>query len=239
MNYEIPFADGKVTLHTTLSQGQVNKFNGLAKKIIVEGNSAYIPIKELHGVLLTNSRDKAAAIVDSNQYRDLVKPYLITDKILFQKYGIQSAIRPVGVYNLLEQLAIDRPGRATEYRASLALLTCIVAQYPQLVLNAAIAAKALDAKTKALITRLKTLHNICQLSGQEFAFKEEKHAHHIEGVSESPGLMATEDNIIIIKRWLHDDYHEWASKGEYPLNRISLRYYAKHKGYSVPLEIAA
>jgi hypothetical protein len=237
MNYEIPFADGKVTLHTTLTQGQVNKFSGLAKQIIVEGNSAYIPIKELHGVLLTTSRVKAAAIV--NHYENLVKPYLVTDKIVFQKLGIQSVIRPVGVYNLLEQLALDRPGRATEYRASLALLTCIVAQYPQLMLNAAIAAKALDSRTKVLINKLKALHNICQLSGQEFAFKEEKHAHHIEGVSESPELMAVEDNIIIIKRWLHDDYHEWASKGEYPLNRISLRYYARHKGYSVPQEIAA
>jgi hypothetical protein len=237
MHYEIPFSEGKITLHTILRQGQVNKFRGLAKKIIIEGNSAYIPIGELHGVLLTTSREKAKAIV--NSYEDLVKSYLVRDKVLFQKYGIQSAIRPVGVYNLLEQLAMDRPSRATEYRASLGLLACIVAQYPQLVLNATIAAKTLDAKTSALIDKLKALHNICQLSGQEFMLNEEKHAHHIEGVSESPGLVATESNIIIIKRWLHEDYHEWATKNEYPLNRISLRYYAKYKNYSVPLELSA
>jgi hypothetical protein len=33
MQYEIPFAEGKITLHTILRQGQVNKFSGLAKKI--------------------------------------------------------------------------------------------------------------------------------------------------------------------------------------------------------------
>jgi hypothetical protein len=235
MQYIIPFSDGTITLNTTLTKGQVNKFNGLAKKIIVEGNSAYIPIKELHGVLLTSSREKAAAIV--NSHMDLVKSYLATDKVLFQKYGIQSAIRPVGVYNLLEKLAIDNPRRATEYRASLTLLACIVAQYPQLVINAAIAAKALCAKTKAQIDKLKSLHNICQLSGQPFTIDEEKHAHHIEGVSELPGLMAVESNILIIKRWLHDDYHEWAGKQKYPINRISLRYYAKFKGYPILQEI--
>jgi hypothetical protein len=237
MNYDIPFADGVVTMQTTLSKGQVAKFSGLARKIIIEGNSAYIPITELHGVLLTNSKVKAAIIVEN--YQDLVKPYLVTDKVLFQKYGIQSAIRPVGMYNLLEQLALDRPSRATEYRASLTLLSCIVAQYPQLVLNAAIAAKALEARTRTLIDNLKKQHVICQLSGQEFMLDDEKHAHHIEGVSESPGLVAEESNIIIIKRWLHDDYHEWAAKNEYPLNRISLRYYAKYKGCPVPSEIAA
>jgi hypothetical protein len=88
--------------HTCIQQRQ---------KIIVEGNSAYIPIGELHGVLLTTSREKAKAIV--NSYEDLVKPYLVMDKVLFQKYGIQSAIHPVGVYNLLKQLAMDRPSRAT------------------------------------------------------------------------------------------------------------------------------
>ena len=237
MEYSIPFADGTVTLHTILTKGQVNKFSGLAKKIIVEGNAAYIPIRELHGVLLTSSREKAAAIV--NSHMDLVKPYLIMDKVLFQDYGIQSAIRPVGVYNLLEQLAIDNPRRATEYRASLTLLACIVAQYPQLVLNAAIAAKALCAKTKALIDKLKKIHNVCQLSGQPFTIDDEKHAHHIEGVSESPGLMAEESNILIVKRWLHDDYHDWAIKGSCPLNRISLRYYARSKGYDIPATIAA
>jgi hypothetical protein len=236
MDYSIPFADGMITLHTTLSKGQVAKFSGLAKKIIIAGNAAYIPISELHGALLTNSKANAATIVGN--YEDLVKPYLVTDKVLFQKYGIQSAIRPIGVYHLLEQLAVDRPSRGTEYRASLTLLSCIIAQYPQLVLNAAIAAKQLDAKTKATIDKLKKTHKVCQVSGQPFSTDEEKHAHHIEAVAALPDLVACEDNLIIIKRWVHDDYHEWATKREFPINQISLRYYIKHKGYDIPQKVA-
>lgn len=49
--------------------------------MIIEGGAAYIPIDKLHGVLLTNSRQRAIAIV--NNHKDIVKAYLVRDPIQF------------------------------------------------------------------------------------------------------------------------------------------------------------
>ena len=75
MQFEIIASDGEIVLETTLTNGQISKFNSLVRNIIVEGGAAYIPIDKLHGVLLTNSRQRAIAIV--NNHKDIVKAYLV------------------------------------------------------------------------------------------------------------------------------------------------------------------
>lgn len=224
---------GEITLETTLTPGQVSKFNGLIQKMIIEDGAAYIPIDELHGVLLTNSRERAKTIV--NNYQDTVKAYLVTEPIRFQKYGVIAAIRPMGLYNLLEALAHDNPKRATDYRASLALLAYIVAKHPQLALSSSIKAKYKEAVQNSVIAKLKRNHNICQLSQESFTHDDEKHVHHIEGESEEPSLAHDEKNLIVIKGSIHIDYHNWINIQKLPINKYTLMQYVVKNNYSLPI----
>lgn len=222
---------GQITLETTLTQGQISKFNGLIQKMIIEDGAAYIPIDELHGVLLTNSRERAKVII--NNYRDTVKAYLVTDPIRFQKYGVIAAIRPVGLYNLLETLAEANPKRASDYRGSLALLAYIVAKHPQLALSSSIEAKYKEAVQNSVVAKLKRNHNVCQLSTETFTNDDEKHVHHIEGQSEDPSLANDEKNLIVIKGRIHIDYHNWINMQQLATNRYTLKQYAVKNNYSL------
>jgi hypothetical protein len=218
--------NGELVLETTLTAGQVAKFNNLIQRLIAINGVAYIPIDELHGVLLTNSRERAKTIV--NNHLDVVKAFLVRDPIRFQKYGVSAAIKPLGLYNLLETLAEANPKRASDYRASLALLSFIIAAHPQLALSSSIQAKHKEALKDSVIGKLKREHKICQLSGEFFAPEEEKHVHHIEGQSEDPSLAADEENLIIIKGWIHNEYHDWLIKQNLEITRATLKYYAVH-----------
>ena len=62
--------NNEVVLKTLLSKGQVAKFNSLVRSIIIFGNSAYIPVDQLHGVLLTRSKANALEIL--NLHKDLM-----------------------------------------------------------------------------------------------------------------------------------------------------------------------
>lgn len=222
---------GEIVLETTLTQGQVAKFNALARKMIVEDGSAYIPIDELHGVLLTSSRERARNIV--NNHKDVVKAYLVRDSVRFQKYNISAAIKPAGLYALLETLAEDNPQRATDYRASLALLSYVVAKNPQLAFSASVKAKHNEVEKNSLVSRLKRIHKVCQLSEQPFTKNDEKHVHHIEGKSEEPALVTTRTNLIVIKGDIHLDYHNWLGKKSLPITRSTLRAYARSRNLSL------
>jgi hypothetical protein len=221
---------GKVTVQTCLTDGQLSKFKTLFKHIIVHGNNACLPLDELHGVLLTNSKKTARNIV--HNYSHVVANFLIYDPVKLSAYQSNSGIRPIGLYLLLDQLAIDNPKRAIEYRASLSLVAYIVAVNEQLSLIAKFASQEMNAELSNLINRLKQFHSVCQLSGEVFIGSEEKHAHHVVAVSEAPNLMTSEKNLLIIKKHVHDDYHHWVSKKKWSIDRLSLIEYAKDKGYS-------
>lgn len=223
-------ADGKIELETTLTKGQVSKFNSLVKKLIVENGSAYIPIDELHGVLLTNSRERAKTIVTN--HADDVRAFLVKSSDFKEKYGVSGAIKPRGLYNLLEVLAEANPKRATDYRASLALLAFIIAKHPSLALSSDIKAKHNESTKNSVIRRLKKSCSHCQLCEQIFTDDDEKHVHHITGGSEDPSLVNNEDNLIIIKGWIHRDYHDWLNRERLPINKGTLKYYAKNNNFS-------
>lgn len=229
--FEIIGSDGEIVLETTLTNGQISKFNSLASNIIVEGGAAYILIDKLHGVLLTNSRQRAIAIV--NNHKDIVKAYLVRDPIRFEKYGVSATIKPMGLYALLETLAEDNPKRASDYRASLALLSYIIAKNPQLALSSSIKAKHQEALKNSVIGKLKRQNSICLLCEEPFTDEDEKHAHHIEGESEDPSLATDQDNLILVKGWIHVDYHNWLNQTGLPINRESLRNYAMMKNFSL------
>jgi|GEM_PF-2029401 len=227
--------NSEIILKTTLSKGQVAKFNSLQKELVVNNGAAYLSVNHLHGALLTRSKDMARSIVQA--YRDTLRVYLVDADDLGIKSD-QDFIRPIGIQVLLDQLARDRPGKASDYRASSALLTYIVAAYPQLAVSSSIEAKKLASFKDALIRRLKARHKICQLTGQLFSDEHEKHVHHIVAESINPSLATDKNNLIVISGKVHDEYHAWVnSHSDIEVSRASLRNFARKNGYRLDWDL--
>lgn len=220
--------NNEVLLKTTLTKYQVSKFNALNENLVVKSGAAYVPLGELHGVLLTNSKKNARDIV--NAHRSFVKNYLVPslDTAIDQPY-----IRPIGLQILLDQLALENPKRATDYRASAALLTYIVAAHPQLAIAGLIEAKSTQSAKEQLFKKLKKKYKKCQLSGDIFEQGVEKHVHHIVAESINPGLAADENNLVVISGEVHDGYHDWVCEHNLEINRASLKNYARKYGYAL------
>lgn len=218
--------DGKLTVQTCLSKGQVSKFNLLPGSIIVDGNSAYLSVEKLHGILFTNSRQTGKDIV--NNYYHIVRNYLVRD----QNDGRILGVKPLGLYSLLEQLATDNPSRATQYRTSISAISCLISVNPELNVKSSSASREAATEQSKLISKLKRSHSFCQLSAVAFSSAEEKHAHHIVAASVAPDLIAHAQNILIIRKEVHCDYHNWASQYKQSIDRPSLIEYAQSKGYS-------
>ncbi len=216
---------------TNFTPRQLNKFNTLSKKIVVINGAAYLPINELHGVLLTNSKRTALKII--NNHDDIIKNFLVRDKTKFPipDFLFSSAIKPMGICLLLDVLADENPRRATEYRESSYVLQYIIASHPELKIQSQELAAKLNSELRALIKKLKNTHNVCQLSGREFKPGDEKHVHHIESKACHPRLIAEPSNLIVIDREAHDVYHAWLFKNGGDIDRATLLEYAKFKNY--------
>lgn len=225
--------DNEVALRTTLSKHQIAKFNAMHENLLIKDGAAYVSLNELHGVLLTRSRDDAREIV--NQYRNIIRTFLFDADDLDQYDQPDDAgyVLPVGLYILLEQLAQDRPKRALDYRASIALLAYLVAGHPQLVMASLIQDKNLASAEKAVMTRLKKKHSRCQISGYDFSRGEEKHIHHIEPRATAPALAADEHNLVVITGKVHDAYHEWITQSKVAVSRATLRNFCRSNNYSL------
>jgi hypothetical protein len=217
---------------TCLTPLQLAKFRGLIDGLIVADNTAYLRLGELHGVLLTKSKQQARDMVMAN--RDLLMPYLVTDPIKFKPFGVSSAIKPAGIYLLLDRMASRKAIRAPEYRASLAILCFIMAKHPGVALGDWKNAKAQFQATSKAMRTVKDKHSVCQLTGHPFYSGDEKHVHHIEGKSENPSMADDTSNLVVIHGWVHDDYHSWASRKGMPVCRASFWFYADKRGYSKP-----
>ncbi|MBD1871868.1 HNH endonuclease [Nodosilinea sp. FACHB-131] len=223
--------NNEILLKTTLSKGQVAKFNSLSKELVVKNGAAYLSIMQLHGALLTRSKETAKSIVQA--YRNILRIYLVTaDELEVQSE--HDFIRPIGVQILLDRLATDRPLRASEYRASSALLTYIVAAHPQLAVDSSIEAKKVASFKDGVIKKLKSEHQVCQLTGQAFGKEHEKHVHHIVAEAINPGLAADKNNLIVITGSVHDEYHAWVNTiPGAEISRATMRNFARQKGYSL------
>ena len=223
--------NNEVALRTTLSKYQVAKFNAMTDNLVIRNGVAYVSTRQLHGVLLTRSRDDAKEIV--NQYRDILRNFLFDADELGVYSQDEGYVLPTGLYVLLGQLAVDRPRRALDYRASIALLAYIVAGHPQLALASLIRDRDLTSQEQAVMLRLKSKATHCQISGYDFAQGGEKHVHHIESRATAPALAANESNLLVITGGIHDAYHAWvnSSKG-LAVSRASLRNFCRLNGYT-------
>jgi hypothetical protein len=222
----IDFEDGKLTLPTRLTKGQISKFNISADNIVVDGNSVYISIEKLHGILLTNSNQSVQGII--NNYYGILRAHIVKD----QTNGKFLGVRPIGLYILLEQLATDKPQRAVEYRASLSLVSYLVSANQKVDYASEFASREINAEVNKIAAKLKSIHSICQLSRIAFAGGEEKHAHHIVAASIAPNLIASPENILIVKKSVHNEYHQWVAQNKLSIDRPSLIKYAQSNDYS-------
>jgi len=213
----------EISLKVGLTQGQIAKFNSLARNLIIRNGVAYVPLDELHGVLLTTSRQRAKDIV--NAYRSLIRQFLIdTD-------DIAASIVPVGLLLLLDQLTVDNPRKAIDYRASAALLACIVASNTQLAFEAQILTKEKNRDKEAIFAKLKKKYKQCQLSGVVFGSGVEKHVHHIMPEALYPALAADESNLIVISGKVHRDYHDWTHTNGLEICKATLKNFARRNNY--------
>ena len=224
--------NNEVALRTTLSKHQIAKFNAMTDSLVIKNGVAYVSTRELHGVLLTRSRDDAREIV--NQYRNILRNFLFDADDLGVYSQDEGYVLPTGLYILLSQLALDRPKRAFDYRASIALLAYIVAGHPQLAFASLIQDRSLSNKEQAVVSRLKSKHRRCQFSGHDFRQGEEKHVHHIEPRATAPALVADENNLVVMTGKIHDDYHGWVSSNkDRTVCRASLRNFCRLNGYGL------
>jgi hypothetical protein len=222
---------GNISVETSLTKPQLSKFNRLTDKIIFADGAAYLPLEELHGVLFTNSRKNAVAIV--NNHADVIKNYLVRDRARFRGFFVSTAIRPMGVYLLLETLATKNPGKANLYRESIFLLAYIVGKHPQVALNDRLQSQEFNTRVQTAFRELKQKHNCCQLSRWEFKADEEKHIHHIEAKALNPSLASEYSNLLVISKAVHEQYHHWLTTTNLTASKKSLIKYAKEKEYSV------
>ncbi|MEM8807815.1 MAG: hypothetical protein AAGF01_17485 [Cyanobacteria bacterium P01_G01_bin.38] len=222
--------DSEVILKTTLSKGQVAKFNILVDRLKTKNGVAYIPTGELHGALLTRSKKSAQKIVQA--YRDVIRIYLVSA----EEIGLQTSdayILPIGLQILLHHLAQDNPKRASDYRASVALIAYIIAGHAQLAFESSIEAREVISNEQVVIARLKRQHTSCQLSGQPFNKDNQQHAHHVSPKSIEPALCAEESNIVIITGKLHLEYHSWVESLGGEVSRSTLRNFCRKHQYSL------
>ena len=226
-------SNNEIALRTSLSKGQISKFNALQDKLVIKNGTAYVSTDELHGVLLTRGRKDAISIV--NRYRDTLRIYFVKPCDLdIEAIDASDFIRPVGLYILLEQLAEDRPQKARNYRASHAFLSCIVAGHPQLAMDSDVNGELAEATKKGVMRQVKQRHDSCQLSGYVFAKGDQKHVHHIEPEATAPALAADENNMVVITKAIHDEYHAWTDANEgLEVSRSSLRNFCRRNEYSL------
>ena len=211
-----------ITIETDLSRGQINKFKCLFKSMKIRNGRAYLPILEMHGVLLTNSRQSAANIVKAHD--KIVKPH--------QEYEY---LRPSGVYVLLDALCDENPAKALGYRAALAYITAELANNPELARSTQIAAADKKRSTVNTINDIKRKATQCALSGVKFDGTVECDIHHIEGKSEQPDLANEPSNLIALTAKVHGQYHEWVNANNRAITRQTLKEFAKRNHYSSKL----
>lgn len=215
-----------ITIQTDLSRAQINKFKCLFASMVISNGRAYLPINEMHGVLLTNSRQSAVNLVKAHS--QVVKAYQEGEYL-----------RPAGIYVLLDALCDENPAKALGYRAALAYITAELANNPELARSNQIAAADKHRSTVNTINDIKRKATHCVLSGAKFDCNVECHIHHIEGKSEQPDLVDEPNNLLPLTAEVHNQYHNWVVVNDKAITRQTLKEFAKRYGYSSKLTTSA
>lgn len=209
-------------LDIDLTDGQLRKFKSFFNSMIIVDHRSYFSTSEMHGVLLTQSKEKAKHKLKNQE--SYVNQYLLN-------IDDETYIKLIGVDILLDRLCEIDPRKQHQYLASKAIINTWAANNPEIFRDGQIRAnKEEREKIKAMHwMRKKASH--CLLSGmQKPDVKLE--IHHILGVAETPELAADVENLIPLSREVHQEYHSWATREEVAVTRASLKKFALIHGYN-------
>lgn len=209
-------------IEVDLTDGQLNKFKKLFNSISLCNHKAYFLAREMHGVLLTNSRQSAMNIITS--HLRFIQPYIETfDRDMYIKH--------IGVDILLDKMSEENPKKRVQYLAVRAYISAQLANDSNIFRDAVFEAIQIDRKRIQAMQWVRARVEKCELSGVS-SKDVEIDIHHIEGVSEQPDLATDVKNLIPLDKKIHKEYHAWAIKEGQPVTRASLKQFAKKHGYS-------
>ncbi|MBN8564121.1 MAG: hypothetical protein J0L70_26655 [Leptolyngbya sp. UWPOB_LEPTO1] len=211
-----------IQIETDLSPGQLNKFKSLFAKMQLRDGKAYFPTSEMHGVLLTHSKQNALNIIKA--HLRFVQPYI------WQENDDQY-LKHIGIDILLEQLGEESPKKKTQYLAARAYISAWLANNPEVFKDAQLTGQELDRKKISAMQSVRNKATHCALSGKPFGQGVECHVHHIEGVSEQPDLATDPKNLIAICEDIHKAYHSWVNSQGGSVTRATLKQFAALHGY--------
>lgn len=212
-----------IHIEANLSPHQFSKFKSLFAQMQLLKGKVYFPPSEMHGVLLTNSRQGAMNIVKAHLRH--VQPYI--ENIDDKQY-----IKHIGVDVLLEALGEENPRKKTLYLAARAYIAGKLANDPEIYKDAQLQANEQDKKKAQAMHSVKKQATQCALSGAKFGKGTDCCAHHIEGASEQPELVTDIKNLIALTRVVHEEYHSWVIAEKQSVTRATLKRFAKVHNYS-------
>lgn len=212
-----------VEIETDLTKAQLSKFKTLFTSMKIIGGKAYFLTKDMHGVLLTNSKQKAFNIVQANLKH--VQIYLIN-------LDDEQYIKHIGIDVLLDRLSETNPKKTTQYLAARAYVSAFLANNSEVFKDATLRGKELDQQKIQVMQDVKKYATHCALTKKIFKKGDECHIHHIEGVSEKPELANDSSNLLPLCKKVHEDYHAWVIREGQAITRASLKHFALLNNYN-------
>ncbi|MDF5718019.1 MAG: hypothetical protein PUP93_30180 [Rhizonema sp. NSF051] len=209
-------------IETNLLPGQLNKFKKLFAAMKLIDGKAYFPQSEMHGVLLTQSRQ--VAINRITAHLDIIQQYVFNE-------GDNMYIKHIGIDNLLDKLAEDNPKKKIQYLAVRAYISACLANNPEVFKDAELRIDKIENQVKDVMAYIRKNALKCVLSGKPFTSSGQCHVHHVEGVSERPDLQAVASNLLPVWNEIHTDYHRWANNSQKMVTRATLKEFARIHGY--------
>ena len=212
-----------IQIISDLTPRQFSKFKSLFAKKRLERGKVYFLTNEMHGVLLTNSRQGAM---------NIVKAHLRHVQIYIENFNDEQYIKHIGIDVLLEALGDENPKKKTQYLAARAYIASQLANDPEVFKDAQITGNIQDREKIQAMNDTKKQATHCALSGIAFGKGIQCCVHHIEGVSEQPALAADPANLIPLTKAVHDDYHSWVISKKQSITKASLKQFALERDYS-------
>ncbi|MFN6200660.1 MAG: hypothetical protein ACLBM7_13835 [Dolichospermum sp.] len=211
-----------IEIETDLSRTQLSKFKKLFTLMKLINGKAYFPTSEMHGVLLTQSKQNAINIIQS--HLKFIQPYVLNiDDSLYIKH--------VGIDVLLDILGQENPKKKIQYLAARAYISAFLANNPDVFKDSMLRGIELDKEQIQAMQYVKKNSKHCALTLRPFQKGIKCHIHHIEGVSERPDLATDVKNLLPLCEDVHTEYHQWVISHQKNVTRATLKHFAKEKKY--------
>ncbi|MTJ09336.1 hypothetical protein [Anabaena sp. UHCC 0204] len=211
-----------IEIETDLSRTQLSKFKKLFTLMKLINGKTYFPTSEMHGVLLTQSKQNAINIIQS--HLKFIQQYVLNiDDSLYIKH--------IGIDVLLDTLGEENPKKKIQYLAARAYISAFLANNSDVFKDSMLRGIELDKEQIQAMQYVKKNSKHCTLTLKRFQKGIKCHIHHIEGVSERPDLATDVKNLLPLCEDVHTEYHQWVISNQKSVTRATLKHFAKEKKY--------